>query len=392
MLYLNQPVAVVIIMFPSLSLSTVYYNVYALVYLIPIILTIYYIQYLNINSNYHALIYRRDSFITHRAFCDAIAEENNKATSLQRQISSNQISSQPELISSIISSINDENDTTPTETTSDQFKHISEHMMIKNPLTLDHQPLNTNNMAAGNLFSRSSLSNMIINNTGTNISSSAPMSFDQQNGHHFGGGEQFYLSATALLQKAAQMGTTTVSSANSTMAPSTYATLDHQFIKKDPTLQEYQMSSSNTNTITIPQPLPPQFFDVNGNPNTNKNGDNKNVGIFGGLLFDHQNHAGSTTNATTFLKDMEQSMNNDNNSNVVLHGGNSNVSGGDVMTVDFLGIGRSARQGNFHEQKKQLVVNNLRFGAMNNGHPNMQSTLTQFQQHAGLMEKHVWEI
>ncbi|PON59897.1 TFIIH C1-like domain containing protein [Parasponia andersonii] len=342
---------------------------------------------------------RRDSFITHRAFCDAIAEENNRTASLQRQISSNQISSQqPELISSILSSINDENDNTPTETTSDQFKHISEHMMIKNnPLTLDHHSMNNNNMAAGGLFSSRSngLNNMIINNTSTtNISSSAPLSFDQQNGQHFGGGGGvFYLSATALLQKAAQMGTTTASSVSSAMAPSSFATLD-QFVKKDH-VQEYQMSSSTTPTSTPPPLLPPQFFDVNGNSNSDY-GNNKNVGIFSSLLFDHHNQNHAAGSATTFLKDMEQSMNNnDNTSNVVLYGGNSSsVTGGDVLTLDFLGIERSAsRQGNFHhEQKKQVIVNNnLRFGGIN-GHPNMQSTLTQFQQHAGLMEKHVWEV
>ena len=340
--------------------------------------------------------YRRDSFITHRAFCDAIAEENNKANTLQRQISSNQ---QPELISSIISSINGESnnkyDNPPTETTSsDQFKH----MMIKNPLTLDHHhnSLNTNNMAAGSLFSRPTLNNMLINNTTTNISSSsAPLSFDQQNGNHFGfGGEQFYMSATALLQKAAQMGSTTTNSDSSAMAPSTYAALD-QLIKKDHQVQEYQMSSStnNTTTITTP-PLPPQFFDVNGHNNNDDNDHNKNVGIFSGLLFDNQNHAAA---GGAFLKNMEQSMSNDNASNVVLHGANNSsvsVTGGDVMTVDFLGIERSAsaRQGNFHEQKKQaVVVNNLRFGGIN-GLSNMQSTLTQFQQHAGLMEKQVWEV
>lgn len=341
--------------------------------------------------------YRRDSFITHRAFCDAIAEENNKANTLQRQISSNQ---QPELISSIISSINGESnnkyDNPPTETTSsDQFKH----MMIKNPLTLDHHhnSLNTNNMAAGSLFSRPTLNNnMLINNTTTNISSSsAPLSFDQQNGNHFGfGGEQFYMSATALLQKAAQMGSTTTNSDSSAMAPSTYAALD-QLIKKDHQVQEYQMSSStnNTTTITTP-PLPPQFFDVNGHNNNDDNDHNKNVGIFSGLLFDNQNHAAA---GSAFLKNMEQSMSNDNASNVVLHGANNSsvsVTGGDVMTVDFLGIGRSASagQGNFHEQKKQaVVVNNLRFGGIN-GLSNMQSTLTQFQQHAGLMEKQVWEV
>ncbi|XP_062084781.1 zinc finger protein GAI-ASSOCIATED FACTOR 1-like [Humulus lupulus] len=366
---------------------------------------------------------RRDSFITHRAFCDAIAEENNKTTSLQRQNISS--STQPELVSSIISTINDENDNKyanlQAETTSsDQFKHMM--MNMKNPLILDHhhhQSLNNSAMApGGSFFSRSSLNNMIINNgstTTTNISSSAPLSFDhhhsQNNDHHFGGGGEFYLSATALLQKAAQMGATTVSSASSAMAPSTYASLDHQlFAKKDhPLLQEYQMNSTSTTATTTTATPPPQFFNVNGNHHNNdidNNNNNKNVGLFSGLLFDHQNHAaGGGGGDSTFMKEMELSMNNDNASNVVLHGGNSSSSltttgGGDVMTVDFLGIGSRpiSRQGNFHhdQQKKQVVdvVNNLRFGGGINGshHPSMQTTLTQFQQHAALMEKHAWEV
>ncbi|KAF4360908.1 hypothetical protein G4B88_016068 [Cannabis sativa] len=341
---------------------------------------------------------RRDSFITHRAFCDAIAEENNKTTTntLQRQNINMSSSNQPELMSSIISStINEENELKyaipQPETTSPsdhhhhnhQFKHMI-MMNMKTPLILDHhQSLNNdnnnNNMAAGTFFSArpTTLNNNMIppppipttttaSTINTNISSSAPLSFDH-NDHHFGGGGggEFYLSATALLQKAAQMGATTVSSASSAMAPSIYATtnLDHDQL----------------------------FIDNNNNSNNNKN----NVGLFSGLLCGVGGGGGGadSISSSTFLKEMELSMKNDNTKNAVLHGGGNNninnntssssltnttttTGGGDVMTVDFLGIGSrsaSSRQGNFI-------------------HHSMQTTLTQLQQHAALMEKHAWEF
>ncbi|KAM6577822.1 hypothetical protein CsatB_029659 [Cannabis sativa] len=336
---------------------------------------------------------RRDSFITHRAFCDAIAEENNKTTTntLQRQNINMSSSNQPELMSSIISStINEENELKyaipQPETTSPsdhhhhnhQFKHMI-MMNMKTPLILDHhQSLNNNNnnnMAAGTFFSArpTTLNNNMIppppipttttaSTINTNISSSAPLSFDH-NDHHFGGGGgggEFYLSATALLQKAAQMGATTVSSASSAMAPSIYATtnLDHDQL----------------------------FIDNNNNSNNNKN----NVGLFSGLLCGVDGGGGGDSiSSSTFLKEMELSMKNDNTKNAVLHGGGNNntssssltnttttTGGGDVMTVDFLGIGSrsaSSRQGNFI-------------------HHSMQTTLTQLQQHAALMEKHAWEV
>lgn len=302
---------------------------------------------------------RRDSFITHRAFCDAIAEENNKTTQQQQlgPISNNmgrhpnlqtQIISSRELISSLIlntmpppPTLNDsDNDNNskyqpnqppppppPTDQSSPQDQVLIKHStasIIPNRLILKNPPDHHHQQPLTNMFSSSS-------------SGTTTLSLD----HHFQNGTlNHYMSATALLQKAAQMGSATLGATSSAMAPSSFGLDDHH-------RGQYGHGLINVN-----------------NDSRSNASDNNIMGVFSGLIFDH----GHNSNATTT---------NGSGNDVVLHGENCD------MTVDFLGIGRS---NDFHQQKV-LGFNEFNGGI---GHQGLQG-LSQFEQHAG-MGKHVWDV
>lgn len=112
---------------------------------------------------------RRDSFVTHRAFCDALAEENNKVNQVLATGTAGSTQLAPELISTT---------------------HMLNLPQIRNSnMKIPSIPLNM----AGSMFSSSSGFNQL----GTNSSNMS--------------------SATALLQQAAQMGATVSNNMNSTL-------------------------------------------------------------------------------------------------------------------------------------------------------------------------------
>lgn len=120
-------------------------------------------------------ICRRDSFITHRAFCDALTEENNKLARQGATMASTAINAPP--------------------FQPQQLPHLlSQPSLPSPPLTLPHDlmpiPPKPLNLSAGSMFSSS-----ISNNSATS----------DQNDHQFPSSSAL-MSATALLQKAAQMG------------------------------------------------------------------------------------------------------------------------------------------------------------------------------------------
>ncbi|KAH7543051.1 protein indeterminate-domain 7 [Ziziphus jujuba] len=328
---------------------------------------------------------RRDSFITHRAFCDAIAEENNKVKANQQQGLMSNIGPilQGQICKELMSSI--PIGTNPSTETSHQFNHSD----IKTPLTLPHQellqvphkPLNMN----GSMFSRSLSANS--------------STICEGNEHHFA--SSGHLSATALLQKAAEMGATV--STNSVSSPATMNMQKMRYItsmapastytNNQSTSQvmamEYAAAAAGTfanqqfmkkNAQELASPSP-QFFNGNGN--------HGGIGLFDGVFDENSG----------FMNKMEE---NNGKSKSVLHGGgDSNIVNGvgsngseNVMTLDFLGINGRARSaaGNFHEQKQihlQKKQQDMGFGGLV-GHLNMQG-LNQFEQHTG-MEKNLWEV
>ncbi|TYI57826.1 hypothetical protein E1A91_D11G309700v1 [Gossypium mustelinum] len=147
---------------------------------------------------------RRDSFITHRAFCDALTEENNKASRGLINVGSNlqgQVVAADQLISAI--PVNNNPNTSAIN--------------ISEPFSNDTKSsLQSLNLAAGTMFSNGSSSlfggtkvTTVPNPSSTSclqLNGNSSTLFEGNGGHLFSGSAS--MSATALLQKAAQMGAT----------------------------------------------------------------------------------------------------------------------------------------------------------------------------------------
>ncbi|KAK6915585.1 Zinc finger C2H2-type [Dillenia turbinata] len=153
---------------------------------------------------------RRDSFITHRAFCDALAEENKASQGLMANLGANL----QDQVSNLISSM-------PLNTTSipmPKFSHLDAKIPSKSPQhDLMPMPPKNLNMGGGNLFSSNTGSifgsprSMSSSTSCLQLSANFPSNLDGfgdvKNLSEQQGGTA-NMSATALLQKAAQMGAT----------------------------------------------------------------------------------------------------------------------------------------------------------------------------------------
>ncbi|KAI3754927.1 hypothetical protein L1987_54719 [Smallanthus sonchifolius] len=272
---------------------------------------------------------RRDSFITHRAFCDALAEENNKLTQTMQHDHHNDLDHQP------IQNIN-----LTTSITSPEFSHGC-MQDSKSPSEL--LPLNIMQGGRGSLSGSSprngSPSSLQLG--GTTLSS--PLT-----------------SATALLQKAAKMGATSSNSNNNnynnnsgmfvtTMAPPSYSgggtyhgteTLIDEYHPHQPQLSGiFDGGFSNQfqeNSLS-------RFF----NPSINGGGNIDGISAYVG-----------------FANPSKEAIINNNNNNVS-HNANAGLSdsrnpllrfkrdgNGDNLTVDFMGVG-GMRLRSFNEQHHQ---------------------------------------
>ncbi|XVF31356.1 hypothetical protein REPUB_Repub16aG0138700 [Reevesia pubescens] len=326
---------------------------------------------------------RRDSFITHRAFCDALTDENNKASQgLVPNVGSNLQGQVPDQLIPVIP-INNNPNSSPMNV-SDPFNPD-----IKSPL----QPLNT----AGNMFSNNTPGNLFggTKNTVSNSSSSClqlhanSSTLFEGNGHLFSGSAS--MSATALLQKAAQMGATAStgslnsplmgkSTFNTSMAPPSFFSTQNQNNNQSQILGA-DAGFTNQFMQKSQQELQSEFFNAN-NGGVNQSSAVNNMGMFSGVF--EQN--------TALLKNIENDQRGASSNSGLSTPRTTSLSGfsGDMMTVDFLGIGGSRsrnlleKQHHHHQQQQDLD----QFGGI--GQAGLQG-LSHFQQHAAL-EKPMWKV
>ncbi|KAJ4957143.1 hypothetical protein NE237_013926 [Protea cynaroides] len=153
---------------------------------------------------------RRDSFITHRAFCDALTEENNK---IGNGLTSNFPGNLQGKVSKLMSTMPLVNDTSIGVP---EF-NLQE---VKNPLIMKSLPRDLMSMQ---IKSPSMIGDMFSSSSSTLFGGlrNMPSSFDSFHGSKMDGqllGSSAHMSATALLQKAAQMGATASNTINSPMA------------------------------------------------------------------------------------------------------------------------------------------------------------------------------
>ncbi|KAI3449518.1 hypothetical protein Pfo_006183 [Paulownia fortunei] len=330
---------------------------------------------------------RRDSFITHRAFCDALAEENSKVNQgMMASLGTNLQAEMPDLMS-----------TMPISTNTNTSMGISE---FSNPLKSLPQellpiPFKPMNMAAAaGMFSSSSGTlfgsprSLPSSSSGLQLSSnSSPSGYnyhqDNKNMGQISGSA--HMSATALLQKAAQMGATATNSMNSPMIQKTFVS-----------------SMAGPDQISVPGPRPTSNLHSYDNFQSQNEQSSPFNGGFAtqlmqkstqevGQLFESGGPGGSAVSdmmmyggmlmgsdqnsAAGFLKNVVEVQEESDQSSGLVHGRNNNImartptrlGGGNAMTtVDFLGVGGSRPQ-NLHDQRLELeAMNQQRMQVMHN--------------------------
>ncbi|KAL5791752.1 hypothetical protein ACOSP7_000346 [Xanthoceras sorbifolium] len=364
---------------------------------------------------------RRDSFITHRAFCDALAEENNKVNQgIMNNMGSNIQNQMPELMSPPM----------PLNTGSNTSIGMSDFNNFdpKNPLNslpqeLVPMPFKSMTMAGGGgMFSSSSgtlfggpRSTISSSSSSLQLSSNSSSGFnylqDSKTGCQISG--TAHMSATALLQKAAQMGATASNSINSPMMQKNFATSiagpEQLSPIKPPSYGPIQQHHNNTPYDQS------NMVGINGGGFTSNQIMQKSTSQEMSQLFDHavagSSAAAAAMNDMGIFTSMYMSGDQDNSGSCGLIQGRTamdrNVAGpsrfggsGDMMTLDLLGIGGS-RASNMHEQQQhnhqlhhhqQQQQQRLELEAMNQQRIAIMNPYQQQLSHGDSIEKPIWDV
>ncbi|XVF21917.1 hypothetical protein REPUB_Repub12eG0130200 [Reevesia pubescens] len=363
---------------------------------------------------------RRDSFITHRAFCDALAEENNKVNHGQmNNMGSNLQNQMPELMSSMpISNAN------PTMGISD-FNNFDPKNPLKSlPQELVPMPFKSMNMGGG-MFSSSSGTlfggprSISSASSSLQLSSNSSSGFnylqDNKNGCQIAGSP--HMSATALLQKAAQMGATASNSINSPMMQKSFASSmagPEQSIRSpsfcgiqqlSTSYDQFQPQTDQSSMVGIseggfsnplmqksPNEMAQHFTAATGSSAMNDhmgmftnmfiNGADRNQGLMKNM--EHEDSGSSS-----LLQGRTQAMER-NPTGPPMFGSSSG--GSNMTTLDFMGIGGS-RAANLHEQQQQLQQQRLELEAISQQRLAMINPFQQQLSHGdSAIEKPIWDV
>ncbi|XWS46698.1 hypothetical protein CRYUN_Cryun14cG0090400 [Craigia yunnanensis] len=360
---------------------------------------------------------RRDSFITHRAFCDALAEENNKVNQgLMNNMGSNLQNQIPELMSSM--PMNNGN----TSMGISDFNNFDPKNPLKSlPQELVPMPFKSMNMGGG-MFSSSSGTLFGVPRSISSASSSLQLSSNSSSGFNYLQDSKYgcqiagspHMSATALLQKAAQIGATASNSINSPMMQKSFASSmagpDQSIrspsfggIQQQNTSYDHFSSQTDQSSMVgiseggFSNPLMPKspnemaqlFNAATGSSAMNDmgmftsmfiNGAVRNQGLM--KIMEHEDSGSSS-----LLKGRTQTIERNPIGSSIF---GSSSGGSNMTTLDFMGIGGS-RAANLHEHQHQRQ--RLELEAISQQRLSMINPFQQQPSHGdSAIEKSIWDV
>ncbi|XP_061349751.1 zinc finger protein GAI-ASSOCIATED FACTOR 1-like [Gastrolobium bilobum] len=298
---------------------------------------------------------RRDSFITHRAFCDALTEVNNRVNQgLTSGMTPNLLQNEmPDVMSTMPLS-------TSSNTVSEFSNYDPKNTLRNLTQELVPSPFKSISMGGG-MFSTTSGTlfggpkNMSPSSSNLQLSSNNSIGFnyfqDSKNGGLISGSA--HMSATALLQKAAQMGATASNSINSPMMHKSFvnsiASPNHVSSPRPPYSVAIQQLNSSSYDHFNPHPDQSHMAGVSGvGAFTNNQLFQKGQQDIS-LMFDS-----NTTVSTMNDMGMFSPMFTGSDSNIGLMKNVEQEFGTSSKVHDFLGVGAStSRAPNLLEPQKQ---------------------------------------